>query len=289
MTRERHAILVSCLVHAVAIAAVMSLGALRVARPVRLDLTLLSAASASAAEPASLAARAGDPSPRPAAVKAPEVPPAEPARPVPPPPPPAEPTPPPEPVAVVKAVPPDPVPVPEVRPATVVLAAAVPEAAPVPAPQAPAVAETVSAPAAAVASAAPAVVSAGDAGAGPANGAGDAAAPTGTGGPGIGGAGLVDGPIGEGLSSEDAALIMDRLKRYLAYPERARLNGWNGRVILSFRLGTDGKARSIKVVTSSGFQVLDRSAVAAVQRASPFILSRRQETELLLPVVYALR
>jgi protein TonB len=90
------------------------------------------------------------------------------------------------------------------------------------------------------------------------------------------------------IPPEAATAIMTRLRGFVQYPERARLSGWEGKAILSFRLGADGQARDIEVVTSSGFPLLDRSAVSAVRRASPFPYRPHQEIALRLPVVYAL-
>lgn len=89
--------------------------------------------------------------------------------------------------------------------------------------------------------------------------------------------------------TETAMAILARLRRFVEYPDQARRSGWEGKVVLSFRLGPDGEARDVSVVTSSGFPLLDRSALRALRRASPFPCCPGQETELLLPVVYALR
>jgi protein TonB len=82
---------------------------------------------------------------------------------------------------------------------------------------------------------------------------------------------------------------MGHLRRYLDYPSKARANGWEGKVSVSFRLGPDGRARSIRVVASSGFPGLDRSAMAAVRKASPFPSPPSREVVLVLPLTYSLR
>ena len=87
---------------------------------------------------------------------------------------------------------------------------------------------------------------------------------------------------------ESVTIILERLRSFVEYPERARRSGWEGKVVVAFRLGPDGNARDAKIVVSSGFPLLDRSALSALRRASPFPYHPRQETELLLPVVYAL-
>ena len=81
--------------------------------------------------------------------------------------------------------------------------------------------------------------------------------------------------------------VMDRLRRFVAYPYRARQKGWEGKVVVGFRLTRDGQVRDVRVVTSSGHILLDDNALAAVQRAAPFSPPLR-DTDLILPVVYAL-
>jgi protein TonB len=83
--------------------------------------------------------------------------------------------------------------------------------------------------------------------------------------------------------------MVEHLRRFINYPTSARAKGWEGKVSVSFRLGPDGQARDIRVVVSSGFPVLDRSAVAAVRKASPFASPPSREVALILPVAYCLR
>jgi protein TonB len=80
-----------------------------------------------------------------------------------------------------------------------------------------------------------------------------------------------------------------QVRRHVEYPPRARTNGWQGKVGIFFRLGTDGQARDIRVAASSGIPLLDRSAVAAVRKSSPFTPPPRCEVALTLPVAYCLR
>jgi protein TonB len=81
---------------------------------------------------------------------------------------------------------------------------------------------------------------------------------------------------GEGGRGSDAGAqvhldgIRSRIGRALLYPPLARRRGWQGRVIVGFTLGRDGGVRDIRVVRSSGFDVLDQSALSAVLSAAPF-------------------
>ncbi len=51
------------------------------------------------------------------------------------------------------------------------------------------------------------------------------------------------------------------------YPDWCRRRGQEGKVILSVRIGSDGRLGAVSVVRSSGFSMLDRSAVTALQKA----------------------
>ena len=49
------------------------------------------------------------------------------------------------------------------------------------------------------------------------------------------------------------------------YPRIARQNNWQGRVLVHFIVGTDGRAHSATVRESSGHQVLDQSALETIR------------------------
>jgi len=55
--------------------------------------------------------------------------------------------------------------------------------------------------------------------------------------------------------------VRSRLARYLAYPPLARARGWEGTVLVGFHLGADGALDAIRVARSSGYDILDASAL----------------------------
>ncbi|MGD0017480.1 MAG: TonB family protein [Verrucomicrobiia bacterium] len=57
------------------------------------------------------------------------------------------------------------------------------------------------------------------------------------------------------------------------YPAIARQNGWQGKTILRVEIRSDGRVGSVEVLRSSGYAVLDDSAVEAV-RAGEFMSAR---------------
>lgn len=65
------------------------------------------------------------------------------------------------------------------------------------------------------------------------------------------------------------------------YPNTARLNGWEGKVVLRVQIRRDGNLDNVSVVKSSGHETLDNAAMEAVRRACPLHLKH----ELTAPMV----
>lgn len=81
--------------------------------------------------------------------------------------------------------------------------------------------------------------------------------------------------------------IRDIIQKNIAYPHIARKKGLEGKVVVSFIVCADGEAQDITITESSGFEILDRSAVEAVRKASPFP-KPPVKAALIIPVVYKL-
>lgn len=64
--------------------------------------------------------------------------------------------------------------------------------------------------------------------------------------------------------------IRDRVMAALRYPQMARRQGWRGEVRLEFTLLANGEVQDLKLVQSSGYPLLDRQALRAVEAAAPF-------------------
>jgi len=96
-------------------------------------------------------------------------------------------------------------------------------------------------------------------------------------------------PVKERTASPGGAYgsIHSVIQRGIAYPALARKMGWEGRVVVAFRILPDGSVRDVRVVEGSGHAILDRNAVEAVRSASPFPLPP-PAAEILTPVVYKL-
>jgi len=69
---------------------------------------------------------------------------------------------------------------------------------------------------------------------------------------------------------EHFSYIRDLITRRLAYPPMARKMRWSGKVVVAFVIAEDGTVHNLRVVDSSGFPVLDRSAAETVRNVAPF-------------------
>lgn len=81
--------------------------------------------------------------------------------------------------------------------------------------------------------------------------------------------------------------IRDLIVKRLAYPPIARRMEWSGKVVLSFIVSEDGEVRSVRVKESSGYTVLDNSAMDTVKRAAPFPRPP-VAAEIVMPVLFKL-
>ncbi|MBI1987887.1 MAG: TonB family protein [Nitrospinae bacterium] len=96
--------------------------------------------------------------------------------------------------------------------------------------------------------------------------------------PSKGGLGGLDGAPGGGkyipLNTDDPdlgpymAYLKERIERFWSSPEGAET--LKGDVVLAFTVERDGSLSRARVITSSGYRILDRAVVDAVNRAAPF-------------------
>lgn len=99
-------------------------------------------------------------------------------------------------------------------------------------------------------------------------------------------------PLGEPARARIRTLLLDDIARRLAYPPIARQRGWGGRVLLSVTIDPQGLLKAIHVAQTSGYDVLDRSAVNTMREikrladAQPWLDGGDMEIE--LPVIYRL-
>ena len=93
----------------------------------------------------------------------------------------------------------------------------------------------------------------------------------------------------------DYGWLAESLRRRLAeikrYPSAARLNGWEGKVVLRAVIRADGHLSEVKVHRSSGYETLDNAAMEAIRLVCPLHMSNAMgaaEVAVYVPIVYSL-
>lgn len=64
----------------------------------------------------------------------------------------------------------------------------------------------------------------------------------------------------------------NKIQQLKRYPHIARMNGWEGKVVLRAVIREDGQLMDLEITESSGHTVLDRDAMETVKQASPLKL-----------------
>jgi periplasmic protein TonB len=82
--------------------------------------------------------------------------------------------------------------------------------------------------------------------------------------------------------------IRDSILGNLQYPMLARRRGWSGQVELAFSIAPDGQVHDLKILTSSGFPILDEQAMTAILRSAPFRPPPPVVASLVMPVTFRL-
>jgi periplasmic protein TonB len=93
----------------------------------------------------------------------------------------------------------------------------------------------------------------------------------------------------------DYGWLAESLRRRLAevkrYPSAARLNGWEGKVVVRAVIRADGHLSEVKVHRSSGHETLDNAAMEAIRLVCPLHLQQALSTPevvVYVPIVYGL-
>jgi len=110
----------------------------------------------------------------------------------------------------------------------------------------------------------------------------------------LGSPGHSDGSGGDVISSDKSryikahfSYIKDIIHKQIIYPVTAKKMGWEGKVIVSFIISSEGHARDIMISKSSGYEILDNNALKAVNNASPFP-KPPVEAHIIIPILYRL-
>lgn len=87
-------------------------------------------------------------------------------------------------------------------------------------------------------------------------------------------------------------LLRQRIEELKRYPQMARVNNWQGKVVLKFVVKEDGTVENLEVVQSSGHAALDEAAMEVLRRASPLSLKHdlgKPKVSFQIPISYTLR
>lgn len=88
-----------------------------------------------------------------------------------------------------------------------------------------------------------------------------------------------------------ASILYKELNQYFTYPRLAIKQSWQGKVLLSLRVTSNGEIKNIQLNSSSGYDVLDQAAINSLSKVEqlpetsswlPF------DIDLELPVIYKL-
>jgi TonB family protein len=87
-------------------------------------------------------------------------------------------------------------------------------------------------------------------------------------------------------------MLHEAFVAYFHYPSLARQNGWQGELRLGLRIEPNGELVRIRILTSSGYGILDRAAIRSLEavRRLPHAaaLLKGSSLDLILPVRYQL-
>ena len=64
--------------------------------------------------------------------------------------------------------------------------------------------------------------------------------------------------------------LWDAIGKYKNYPKVAQMRGWQGETVIELLLDGKGSLQSKRILKSSGHEVLDKEALAMVDKATPF-------------------
>ncbi len=85
--------------------------------------------------------------------------------------------------------------------------------------------------------------------------------------------------------------LWGRIEELKRYPAIARMNHWEGKVVVSAVIRDDGEVMGVQIAETSGRAVLDEEAMAVMKKASPLRLKHplgQRQITILIPINYRL-
>ena len=87
---------------------------------------------------------------------------------------------------------------------------------------------------------------------------------------------------------DNLALINALIKKHLSYPRMAKKRGLQGKVLVSFRLQTNGEVVRINT-TGNASPIFKKSAIETIRKAAGSFPVTQENLDLQIPIVYKLR
>lgn len=95
-------------------------------------------------------------------------------------------------------------------------------------------------------------------------------------------------PADEAYRKANFTAIRDSILGKLHYPMLARRRGWSGQVELAFTITPDGSVRDLRILTSSGYPLLDDEALSAIRETAPFSPPPQVAATVTMPITFRL-
>lgn len=96
----------------------------------------------------------------------------------------------------------------------------------------------------------------------------------------------------EKIKAHVIAHLYKELAQYFTYPHIARRKGWQGKVLLDLNIAANGYINNIKLVKSSGYRILDRSAMEILGKIGRVdtinTRSKGSPLDVRIPIIYHL-
>lgn len=93
------------------------------------------------------------------------------------------------------------------------------------------------------------------------------------------------------LKAQVISIVYQKFSNHFNYPKIAQRKNWQGEVILTFHITSEGEIKDIEVNHSSGFDILDQAAVSSLKKIGTLPqLSTEFNTDMdiKLPIIYRL-
>jgi len=90
----------------------------------------------------------------------------------------------------------------------------------------------------------------------------------------------------KGTNTEDGKAIRKAIEKALIYPLFAKKRGWEGSALTEFTVNAKGYPEGIRIIESSGHNILDTAAKESLIKAAPFVVGKGRYE---IPITFRLK